>query len=149
MAHFAELDSNNKVLNILVGDNNDVNANGGDQSESAANYFASYTPFSEQGVKFVQCSYNNNFKKQYPRIGDYYDPIADQFVLAQPFSSWSLDQNNDWQAPIVFPSSTTYGDGSSHYIVLWDEDNIRWIGFDNLDNKFYWDPNTSSWISTL
>ena len=54
MAHFAEIDSDNKVLRVVVACNDDVNANGGDQSESAAEHFKTVAPLSILGVKWVQ-----------------------------------------------------------------------------------------------
>ena len=64
MAHFAELDNNNLVLRIVVISNDDVNKNGGDQTETAAKAVEKIVSFSS-GVKWVQCSYNGNFRKKY------------------------------------------------------------------------------------
>jgi hypothetical protein len=73
MAHFAELDINNKVLRVLVACNQDIATHGGELSEEAANYFGSYTPFSENGVKWVQTSYNNNIRKRFDGANYNYD----------------------------------------------------------------------------
>jgi hypothetical protein len=75
MAHFAELDKDNKVLRVLVFDNNDVDANGGDQSDQAAEFIKTVTPHSETGIKWVQTSYNDNFRKQYAGRDYTYDGI--------------------------------------------------------------------------
>jgi hypothetical protein len=109
MAHFAEIDSNNIVLRVVVIDNNDVNANGGDESLTAAKAVEKIVPFSS-GVKWVQTSYNNNFRKQYAGIGYTFDSTKNKFIAPQPFASWSLDSNDDWQAPVAYPTVTTYGD---------------------------------------
>ena len=90
MAHFAELDSNNKVIRVVVGDNNDVDANGGDQSLTAAQYFETVVPFTENGVKWVQTSYNRNFRKHFAGINFTYDEANDRFISEQPYPSWSL-----------------------------------------------------------
>ena len=58
MAHYAELDINNKVIRVLTACNQDIATHGGELSEEAANYFGTYTPFSENGVKWIQTSYN-------------------------------------------------------------------------------------------
>jgi len=147
MAHFAELDINNKVIRVLTACNQDINNHGGELSEEAANYFGTYTPFSENGVKWIQTSYNNNFSKQYAGIGFTFDPIKNKFIAPQPFASWSLDSNDDWKPPIISPSITTYGDNKEYYIS-WDEPNLRWIGKDDSNNTFAWSPNISSWIAT-
>ena len=147
MAHYAELDINNKVIRVLTACNQDIATHGGELSEEAANYFGTYTPFSENGVKWVQTSYNNNFRKQYAGIGYTFDSTKNKFISLQPFASWSLDANDDWQAPVAYPSITTYGDNIP-YFISWDEPNLRWIGRDNQQNTFAWLPETSSWIAT-
>ena len=147
MAHFAELDSNNKVLRVVVGCNQDIANNGGELSEQAAEHFKTVCPFSENGVNWIQTSYNNNFRKQYAVIGGIYDVNKDKFIAPQPFASWSLDSNDDWQAPIAYPTITTYGNNVS-YLIYWDEAGQRWIGKDDQNNEFSWIPLSSSWVAT-
>ena len=147
MAHYAELDINNKVIRVLTACNQDIATHGGELSEEAANYFGTYTPFSENGVKWVQTSYNNNFRKQYAGIGYIFDSTKNKFIAPQPFASWSLDSSDDWQAPVAYPSITTYGD-NVRYFISWDEAGQKWIGRDVENNTFTWLPETSSWIAT-
>ena len=136
MAHFAELDENNIVLRVLVFDDADVNANGGDQSQTAASFCETIVPFSETGVKWVQTSFNNNFRKQYASKGFTYDPTQNVFVKPQPFSSWSLDSNNDWQAPITYPTVTEEGDIT--YYIYWNETAYQ------ADNSSGWETTKSN-----
>ena len=147
MAHFAELSQANIVLRVVVIDNNDVIANGGDQSETAAKVVEQIVPFSRWGVKWIQTSYNNNFRKQYAGIGYSFDSTKNKFISPQPFASWSLDSNDDWQAPVAYPTVTTYGDNVK-YLISWDEAGQRWTGKDDQQNSFAWSPDTSSWIAT-
>lgn len=147
MAHFAELDINNKVLRVAVGCNIDIANNGGEQSEQAAEHFKTVCPLSPNGVKWIQTSYNNNFRKQLAGPNFTYDPIKNIFICPQPFPSWTLDSNNDWQSPVEFPSVLTYGDNMK-YSLDWDENNQRWIGRDHQNNEFAWIPSSSSWIAT-
>jgi hypothetical protein len=147
MAHYAELDINNKVIRVLTACNQDIATHGGELSEEAANYFGTYTPFSENGVKWVQTSYNNNFRKQYAGIGYTFDSTKNKFIAPQPFTSWSLNSNDDWQAPVAYPTVTTYGDNVK-YFISWNEAEQKWIGKDHQQNEFTWSPNTSSWIAT-
>jgi hypothetical protein len=147
MAHFAELDKNNKVLRVVVACNQDIADNGGEQSEQAAEHFKNVCPFSSNGVKWVQTSYNNNFRKKYAGIGDTFDSVKNKFISSQPFTSWSLDANDDWQAPVAYPTVTTYGDNAK-YFIFWDEIGQRWIGKDNQNNEFAWSPEFSSWFAT-
>jgi len=147
MAHFAELDINNKVLRVLKACNQDIINNGGEQSEQAALHFQSIVKFSENGVKWVQTSYNNNFRKQYAGIGYTFDPVKNKFISIQLFASWSLDSNDDWKAPVAYPTVTTYGD-NINYLISWDENEQRWLGKDAQNNEFVWIPSSLSWIST-
>jgi hypothetical protein len=109
MAHFAEINSYGLVLRVVVIDNNDVNASGGDQSVGAEEKVKSIVPFTS-GNRWVQTSYNNNFRKQYAGIGYTFDSVKNKFIAPQPFASWSLDANDDWQAPVAYPTVLTYGD---------------------------------------
>ena len=147
MAHFAEIDSNNKVLRVVVACNQDIANNGGEQSEQAAEHFKTICPLSPNGIKWVQTSYNSNFRKQYAGKDYTFDPTKNIFIQKQPFSSWSLDANSDWQPPVARPTITTYGDNIS-YMIIWDEDNLRWIGRDNENNEFVWVPSSLSWLAT-
>ena len=146
MAHFAEIDSNNKVLRVVAACNQDIENNGGEQSEKAAEAFKNVCPLSINGVKWVQTSYNNNFRKQYAGIGFTFDSEKNKFISPQPFASWSLDFNDDWQAPVLYPTVTTYGD-NVRYFITWDETNLRWIGINKESSEFYWVPSTSSWAT--
>jgi hypothetical protein len=103
MAHFAQLDENNIVINVIVV---------GDEYETT--YAEWRKEFSET---YVQTSYNNNIRKQYAGIGYFYDADADVFVAPQPFPSWTLDSNHDWQAPTPKPE----GDW------MWDESELSWV----------------------
>jgi len=147
MAHFAEINSNNIVLRVVVGCNLDIANNGGEQSEQAAEHFKTVCPLSDEGVKWVQTSYNNTFRKQYAGIGYTFDSTKNKFITPQPFASWSLDSNDDWQAPVAYPTVTTYGDNIP-YSIGWNEDGQRWIGRDAQNNEFLWIPESSSWVAT-
>jgi hypothetical protein len=159
MAHFAEIDLNNKVLRVVVACNSDIANNGGEQSEQAAEHFKKVCKLSLNGIKWVQTSINNNFRKQYAGIGHTFDSTKNKFIKPQPFASWSLDSNDDWQAPVVYPTVITYintlvyedplanvnvGD-SLNYFITWDESNLRWLGLDNKKSNFAWISESSSW----
>jgi len=131
MAHFAEIDSNNKVLRIVVGCNQDIANNGGELSEQAAEHFKTVCPLSPEGIKWIQTSYNSNFRKQYAGINYTYDSIKDKFIAPQPYPSWSLDNNDDWQAPVPYPVTYTLNltnlDGTPKQDPYnWNEANQSW-----------------------
>ena len=142
MAHFASLDINNKVLQVVVISNEDVDANGGDQSAEAETFVATIVPFDPFGGAWKQTSYNNNFRKQYAGIGFSYDATKDKFIEPQPYSSWSLDASDDWKAPVTYPTVTEIS--SNPISITWDEDNQKWTGI--LDSTNYtWDASSLAW----
>ena len=119
MAHFAELNSSNEVLRVIVVSNDDVDANGGDQHADAETFVTTIVSHSTGGVAWKQCSYNDNFRKQYAGKGFTYDSSKNKFIQPQPYSSWALDSNDDWQAPVNKPD-----DVSKNYI--WNETDRQW-----------------------
>jgi hypothetical protein len=110
MAYYAFLDSNNVVTEVIAGVNEDELIEGLSPEEWYGNF---------RGQRCVRTSYNHNIRKQYAGIGFSYDETADVFIRPQPFPSWSLDENYDWQAPIERPA-----DGKFY---SWDESNQVWV----------------------
>jgi hypothetical protein len=150
MAHFAELNSSNEVLQVIVISNEDVDANGGDESTQAETFVATIVPYNPTGVAWKQTSYNNNFRKQYAGIGYSYDSSKDMFITPQPYPSWSLDSNGDWLAPVPVPTVTEIG--SLGVITSWDEPNLQWLGqtvdFDTdpiTTINYTWDASNLAW----
>jgi len=143
MAHFAELDNNNVVTRVIVV-GNDVTTAAGPLGENdmhvdgetwCINFF--------KGGTWKQTSYNNNFRKQYAGKGYTFDSAKDKFIQPQPYASWALDGNDDWQAPVTYPTDTT------DKRIQWDEDNQKWTATDYSDpvNNFNWDASTLAWVS--
>lgn len=149
MAHFAELDSNNEVIQVVVISNDDVDANGGDYSSQAETYVSNLIPHSENGVAWKQTSYNGNQRKQYAGIGLTYDAAKDKFISPKPFDSWVLNSNDDWEAPVAYPNVDEIN--SNPIEILWDETNQKWIGKtytgDDLQTEtdYEWDYTGLSW----
>jgi hypothetical protein len=132
MGHFAELDKDNKVLRVLTACNQDIANNGGEQSEQAALHFQSLNKFSEGGVKWVQTSYNHNFRARMASIGYTYNEEFNVFINPKPFPSWNLNHTTwVWEAPISQP--ITYinnpeGQNPPYEDVYdWDETNQTWV----------------------
>ena len=111
MAHYAYLDDNNIVVAVTVGKDETALIDGLDTET----YYALGTPYT---VK--RTSYNGNIRKQYAGIGYTYDAVNDVFIAPQPFASWSLDENFDWQAPKPMPEGEI---GQ----WLWDEESLSWL----------------------
>jgi len=110
MAHYAFLDENNVVTEVITGIHETELIEGLVPEEWYGNF---------RGQRCVRTSYNNNIRKQYAGVGFIYYEVADVFIVPQPFESWSLDENYDWQAPIDYPA-----DGK---LYSWDEANQVWV----------------------
>ena len=119
MAYFAELDDDNMVVRVIS------------VSNEVCGEPTLHFPDTEQaGVAFIfdtlklngvwkQTSFNHNFRKQYAGIGYTYDSDADVFIEPQPYPSWSLDENYDWQPPTPMPT-----DGMMY---SWNEPDQEWV----------------------
>jgi hypothetical protein len=113
MAHFAKLNENNNVIAVHVLNNDVITLNGEESEQVGIDFLTSL----HGHTLWKQTSYNNNFRKQYAGIGYSYDMVNDVFIAPQPFASWSLDQNFDWQAPTTMPTVGRW---------YWDEENLMW-----------------------
>jgi hypothetical protein len=126
MAHFAELDQLNRVIRIVVACNDDIANNGGEQSEQAAEHFKTVCPLSSAGIKYVQTSYNHSFRRSFAGIGMIFREDLNMFIDPQPYASWTLDNDGNWNAPVPKPETyTQYGDIRDMY--KWDEENQTWV----------------------
>ena len=102
MAHFAKIDNNNLVTEVIVAEKNFINSGlVGDE------------------FLWVQTSYNGSFRKNYAGIGDTYDKTRDAFIAPKPYASWTLVEDTcQWKAPTDYPD-----DGK---VYKWDEDTTSW-----------------------
>ena len=150
MAHFAKLDENNIVISVHALDNHVTADSEGVEDE---NIGVAYLTKIHNHSNWKQTSYNHNFRKQYCGIGYTYDSAKDKFIEPQPFPSWSLDENDDWNAPVTYPSITSYiPEGQSEplfYLINWDEPGQKWTAYDwqTPQGSFNWNVDTGSWDS--
>ena len=115
MAHFAQLDDNNIVTQVIVVNNTELLDENGQESEAKGIAFCQ----SLFGGNWKQTSYNANFRKHYAGIGFTYDLARDAFISAKPFNSWILDEETcTWQAPVPMPTD------EKPYV--WDEETVSW-----------------------
>tara|TARA_B100001059_G_scaffold65407_1_gene61660 strand:- start:2430 stop:2912 length:483 start_codon:yes stop_codon:yes gene_type:complete len=133
MAHFAKLDENNIVIKGIVINNDILLQNEIEVEQLGIDFCKSLYG---QDTTWVQTSYNGNIRKQYAGIGMSYDETNDVFILPQPFDSWTLNSNFDWEAPVSFPT-----DGNPYE---WNEETLSWL----LVNPPYasWSWNSTAWI---
>jgi hypothetical protein len=116
MAHFAKLDENNIVTNIIVVHNNELFDENGNESEQKGIDFC----VNLLGGTWLQTSYNGSIRKNYAGVGYSYDLVRNAFIEPQPYPSWVLNENIcKWEPPILYPT-----DGKNYH---WDEETLSWI----------------------
>ena len=120
MAHFAQLDDDNFVLQVIVVHNNDCLDENGNESEAVGIAFCK--SILGEATRWKQTSYNATMRKNYAGIDYQYDPIRNAFIPPKPYLSWVLvEETCNWTAPVAHPT----------------------------DDKMYrWDESTTSWIET-
>jgi hypothetical protein len=105
MSHFAEIDENNIVLRVLVGDNNEP-----DEGEAFMNSL---------GGTWVKTSYNSTIRKNYAGVGYLYDSDRDAFIAPKPYQSWILNEDTcQWEAPTPMPTDPQ--------VYHWVEEDLSW-----------------------
>lgn len=145
MAHWAELDENNIVIRVLVGDNN--------EPDEGYQWLVD-----NLGGRWIKTSYNNNFRARFAGIGFLYNEDLDAFIKPKPFQSWILDEETtEWKAPIPKPREDRF--------YSWNESTASWqlppspfpswTLIDDLwtppiprpedDGKYIWDEENQNW----
>ena len=110
MAHYAFINDSNIVTEVVTGV---------DENELIDDLKPEEWYGNHKGQRCVRTSYNHKIRKQYAGIGYTYDADADEFVAPQPYPSWTLDGNNDWQPPTAKPNNgKMYG---------WNESSLAWV----------------------
>lgn len=116
MAHFAQLDENNIVIQVIVVGNEELFDENGVEQESKGIVFCQ----SLLGGNWKQTSYNANFRKNYAGIGFHYNETRDAFVPPKPFDSWILNEDTcRWEPPIPYPNDDKF--------YTWNEETVSWV----------------------
>ena len=147
MAHWAQIDENNIVLQVVVTNNDDPNGDEGYQ-----------WLIDHLGGRWVQTSYNNNFRVRFASIGFWYNEDLDAFVPTKDFESWILDeQTADWVPPTPKPREDRF--------YFWDEETVSWklpekpfpswvlvddmwtppVPYPQDGNRYIWNEDNQSW----
>ena len=126
MAHYALINKDNIVVNVITGVDENViqtdldGTEVGGTSEAWEQFYASRSWF--EGLTCKRTSYNGNIRKHYAGIGYKYDPDFDVFIPPQPYPSWKLNYTTFlWEAPVPKPTDADY------YTHKWSEPNKEWI----------------------
>ena len=104
MSHFAQINNEGIVQRVIVAEQDFIN------SGSVGDAF-----------NWIQCSYNSNFRKQFPSKGYKWDHANQVFVTPRPYASWNLDVNMDWVPPVALPAD------SDTVSYSWDEAAQLWV----------------------
>ena len=116
MAHFAQLNEENIVTQVIVVANQDTADKDGVENEAIGIEFCTNL----LGGTWKQTSYNANIRKNYAGVGYKYDAALDAFIPPQPFASWTLNnQTAQWEAPTPYPTD------DKRY--TWDEATTAWV----------------------
>lgn len=109
MAHYAFLDKNNIVTEVIVGK---------DETDTSQDWEQFYGEIRNQVCK--RTSYNSRIRKNYAGIGYTYDSGLDAFISPQPFPSWNLvEETCQWASPVPLPTDDKHYD--------WDESTTSWV----------------------
>ncbi len=123
MAHFARVNSDNIVTYVTPVRNDLMTINGVEIPELGIAHLYSTIPDSV-GDRWIQTSYNRNFRKNYAGIGCKYDDELDIFIPLQPFLSWSFNRETlEWEAPIPKPEG----------LYMWNEETQEWVSMIPVD----------------
>lgn len=115
MAHFAQLNEQNIVTQVIVVANQELLLDGIESEEKGIAFCQSLL-----GGNWKQTSYNGNTRKNYAGIGYTYDSQRDAFIPPKPYPSWTLvEETCQWIAPVAYPT-----DGK---LYRWDEPTLTWI----------------------
>lgn len=123
MANFAELNSNNEVIRVLALDNETLAAPSGQEEESRGIDYLTWL----LGGTWLQTSYTSSIRGCYAAPGMLYNPELDVFHDPQPFPSWTLDPQGNWQPPTPMPD-----DGATY---TWQEETLSWVAEDITPEK--------------
>ena len=103
MAHYAKIDKNNIIQDIIVAEQDFINSGAVGDS-----------------FNWIQTSYNSNFRNKYASIGDTWRPDINMFISPSPYESWKLNENTGfWEAPVEKPNDGKY--------YIWNENNKEWV----------------------
>ena len=128
MAHFAQIDDDSIVTNVIVVGNSDTADSDGNEVEAIGIAFCKSLLGSD--TNWVQTSYNNNIRHRYAGIGMKYDSTNDVFYSLSPYASWILDTSTwGWEAPVALPDDAGVDDpdNPTEFVeYTWDEDTTSW-----------------------
>ena len=157
MAHFAKINENNIVIEVVVVNNEVLLENGVEVEQKGIDFLNNLLG----NATWIQTSYNGTLRKQFGGVGYLYDEINDIFIESQPFSSWTLDSDFDWQPPTPMPingKQYEYNDETQTWDLIkrlqpfnswiWNEEEYQWdppTPYPDDGQPYEWNEETLSW----
>jgi len=118
MAHFAELDKNNKVLRVVVISNDETHGTDGVENEALGIAFCKSLFGSD--TNWVQTSYSGSMRHKFAGAGDVFDVKRNAFITPSQYASWVLDEETlSYNPPVAYPSEDGF--------FLWNEETVSWV----------------------
>lgn len=160
MAHFAQLDENNVVLQVIVVKNSDILDENGQESEAKGIAFCQSLCGAD--TRWAQTSYNGSFRKRYAGAGYTFDPVLNAFIKPKPsrYPSWIIDSETaDWVPPVPRPTDYVYD--WSEPLEAWvpitspypswtaQGDPLQWtppVPYPEDASNYRWDESTLNWV---
>lgn len=119
MAHFAELNEDNKVIRVIVISNDETHDENGLENEALGIAFCK--SLYGQDTKWVQTSYSGSTRNKFAGVDDFFDEELNAFISTKPFASWILDEETlSWIPPVAIPP---YKEG---FTKLWNEEKMEY-----------------------
>jgi hypothetical protein len=152
MASFAKLKPSNNVVLDVIKVGNDIPTSNGPLGDNDMHVDGETYCTNTFGGTWKQCSETNAFRKQNAGVGDTYDAVKDKFIVQQPHASWTLDANDDWQAPVTIPTDESLIISDSVVLIrwpYWNEEEYRWESHNILADPtvaYHWDTDTDTWV---
>jgi hypothetical protein len=126
MAHFSQLDENNIVTQVIVVANEDTSDSNGVEVEEIGVAFCKKLLGAD--TRWVQTSYNGNFRVRYAGIGYSFSEELSAFIPPKPFDSWILNEETaDWESPVGPAPELTEEEVEARSFYKWDEENLEWV----------------------
>jgi hypothetical protein len=139
MAHYAEIDTNNIVVNVIAGvDENEKSGGETLYLLLSGNYWKRTSYNTHGGIHTLD---GTPLRKNYAGVGFTYDPVRDAFIPPQPYPSWTLNEDTcRWDSPIPLPD-----DGKMY---AWDEATTSYVELTDWDPSivYIWDEAALSWV---
>ena len=142
MAHFAKIEDGVVVAVYVIANDEMVDEDGVEQESLG---IARCNELMGE-ANWVQTSYNKKFRKLYAGIDYTYDTEKDKFIKPQPYPSWVLDENDDWQAPVAPEPIEDQDYFNDRWLRKWDEENLQWVDVKRPQPYSTWIEVDNRWV---